>query len=34
MDQKTCPNEVFINVRTIGDDDVYSKEDDEHIHEE
>jgi hypothetical protein len=34
MDEKTCRNEVFINVRTLGDENVYFKEDDEHIHEE
>ncbi len=34
MDEKTCLNKIFIYVRTIRDEDVYSKEDDEHIHEE
>ncbi len=33
MDDKTCPNEVFIDARTIGDEDVYQKENDKHIHE-
>jgi hypothetical protein len=34
VDEKTCLNKIFIYVRTIRDEDVYSKEDDEHIHEE
>ncbi len=34
MDEKTCPNGVFIGARTIRDEDVYFEEDDEHIHEE
>jgi hypothetical protein len=34
MDEKTCPNKVFIDARIVGGKDVYSKEDDEHIHEE
>jgi len=34
MDEKLGINKVFIDVKIVEDEATYSKEDDEHIHEE